>query len=150
MRVGGSEVPFTSEATRWLGVWLDSALTQRESRRRSFNRAGAAEASIRRLVTKYGLPPGPARNLQQAIVSGTMLYASELTWNGSKKLEGETQKALSRMGRSSLGVRRITPLGIVAAESGITPARAALDHRQARFTLRLMALPRGGGGRKRP
>ena len=56
--------------------------------------------------------------------------------------------ALNRMGRASLGVRRTTLVGIVAAESGLTPARALLDHRQARFALRLMARPRGGGGQE--
>ena len=50
------------------------------------------------------------------------------------------------MGRASLGVRRTTPVGIVAAESGLTPARALLDHTQARFALRLLARPQGGGG----
>ena len=149
VRVDGRSVPFASEATRWLGVWLDSALTLRESRRRSMNRARAAEASIRRLVTKFRVPPALARNLQQAIVSGTMLYALELTWNGSRKVEMETQMALNRMWRASLGVRQTTPLGIVAAESGLTPARALLDHRQARFALRLMARPREEGDRRR-
>ena len=37
---------------------------------------------------------------------------------------------------------------MVAAESGLTPARALLDHRQARFALHLMARPRGGGGQE--
>ena len=74
-----------------------------------------------------------------------MLYASELTWNGSNKMERDTQLALNRMGRASLGVRQTTPLGIVAAESSLNPARPLLDHAQARFALRLMARPRGGG-----
>ena len=43
-------------------------------------------------------------------------------------------------------MRRTTPLGIVEAESALPLARAFLDHRQARFALRLMARPRGGGG----
>ena len=40
------------------------------------------------------------------------------------------------------------PQGILAAESGLTPARALLDHRQARFAYRLHAKPqaRDGGG----
>jgi len=29
VRVGDKEVPFNKEATRWLGVWLDSHLTLR-------------------------------------------------------------------------------------------------------------------------
>ena len=112
---------------------MDSALTFRESRRKSINRARAKEAALQRLVTRHGLTPASARNLQQAMISGTMLYASELTWNGSKKMERDTQPILNRMGRASLGVRRTTPLGIVAAESSLTPARALLDHAQARF-----------------
>ena len=68
-----------------------------------------------------------------------MLYASELTWGGGKGVEGEYQAAINRMGRATLGAFRSTPLGIVAAESGHTPARPLLDYRQARFAQRLHA-----------
>lgn len=50
------------------------------------------------------------------------------------------------MGRATLGAFQSTPLGIVAPESGLTPARAPLNHRQARFTLPLYARPKDGGG----
>ena len=40
-------VRFARDATRWLGVWLDSALTLRENRRRCVNRARQAEAKAR-------------------------------------------------------------------------------------------------------
>jgi hypothetical protein len=66
-----------------------------------------------------------------------MLYASELTWNGGKEVEKEYQLAINRMGQASLGAFRSTPRGIVAAESGFTPARALLNHRRARFAQRL-------------
>ena len=59
-------------------------------------------------------------------------------------LEGKYQRAISGMGRATLGVFRWTPLGIVAAQSGLTPARAFLDHRQVRFTQRLYARPKDG------
>ena len=81
-----------------------------------------------------------------ATVQGTMLYASELTWNGRKGVEGEYQRAINRIGRSTLGAFRSTPLGIVAAESGLTPARALPNHRQAGFTRRLYARPQSGDG----
>ena len=42
-------------------------------------------------------------------VQGTMLYASELTWNGGKGVEKEYQLAINRMGRASLGAFRSTP-----------------------------------------
>ena len=93
-----------------------------------------------------GVPPAAARNLQLAIVQGTMIYASELTWSGRTDVEGEYQMAINRMGRATLDVFRSTPLGIVAAESGLALTRALLDHRQARPTQRLYARPRGGNG----
>ena len=62
-----------------------------------------------------------------------MLYAAELTWGGQKGVEGEYQRAINRMARAALGAFRSTPQGILAAESGLTPALALLDHRQARF-----------------
>ena len=49
------------------------------------------------------------------------------------------------MGRATLGAPRFTPLGIVVAESDLTPARALLDHRQARFARKLLTRPQGGG-----
>ena len=44
--------------------------------------------------------------------------------------------------RATLGVFQPTPLSIVAAESGLIPTRALLDHRQARFAQQLLARPR--------
>ena len=144
----GHSVRFNREATRWLGIWLDSALTLRENRQRCLGRARKAEARIRRLVTAHGVPPASARDLQSAVVQGTLLYAAELTWNGRRGMEGEYQAAINRMGHASLGVFRSTPLGIVTAESALAPARALLDHRQARLALRLLARPEGGDGQE--
>ena len=59
---------------------------------------------------------------------------------------GEYQRAINRMARSTLGAFRSTPQGIIAAESGLTPAQPLLEHRQARFAHRLYARPQGGGG----
>ena len=44
------------------------------------------EAKLRRLVNKSGVPPAAARSHvhQMAIISRSMLYAAELTWNGRK------------------------------------------------------------------
>ena len=64
---------------------------------------------------------------------GTMLYASGLTRGGQNNVEGEYQCAINRKARSTLGAFRSTPRGILAAESGLTPARALLGLRQARF-----------------
>ena len=66
--MGSQEVHFARDAIRWLGVWLDSAPTLRESRHRYANRAHQAEAKIRRLTTKYGVPPVFSRYPQMAII----------------------------------------------------------------------------------
>ena len=75
-----------------------------------------------------------------------MLYVSELTWNGKNGVEDEYQLAINRMSRAALGAFPSTPRGIIMAESGITSARALLDHRRARFAQRLIARPQGGQG----
>ena len=96
-------VQFNPEATRWLGIWLDSSLNLADNRRRRIGKTRQAEARLRRIVNQYGVPPAAARNLQSAIVQGTMLYASELTWNGRDNVEKEYQLAINRMSRASLG-----------------------------------------------
>lgn len=70
---------------------------------------------------------------------------SELTWGGQKGAKGEYQRAINRMARSTLGAFR-SPQGTLAAESGLTPARALLDHHQARFAQHLLSRPQSGGG----
>ena len=70
-----------------------------------------AEAGLRRIVSKYGVPPAAARNLQPTIVQGTMLYASELTWDGHKRVEGEFQRAINRVSGVTLGAFQSTPQG---------------------------------------
>ena len=145
IRVGDQMVRFAPGATRWLGIWLDSALTLQENRRRRIGKTRQAKAKIRRIINQYGVPPGSARALSMSLVQGTMLYAAEPTWNGQKGVEGEYQRAINRMARSTLGVFRSTLQGILAAESGHTPARALLDYRQSRF-VQLHARPLRGGG----
>ena len=61
-------------------------------------------------------------------------------------MEGEYQTVINRMGRATLGAFQSTPLGIVAAKSALTSARALLDHRQARSSQRFLARPADGGG----
>ena len=53
------------------------------------------------------------------------------------------------MGRATLGAFRLTLLGVVAAESGLAPARALLDRRQARFARASMPDPGVGTSRKK-
>ena len=98
----GQTFRFAPEATQWLGIWLNSTLPLAENRGLRIARARQAEARLRRIIGKYGVPPAAARNLQTAIVQGTMLYAAELTWRGQKGVERD-QNAINRTGRTALG-----------------------------------------------
>ena len=148
VQVADRVVLFARKATRWLGVWLDWTLGLRDSRKRVLDRAKRADAAVQKVVGKYGVPLASARNLQQALIHGTLLYAAELTWRGTKKEEREVQLLTNRMGRASFGVRRTTPVGIITAVSALPPARALLDHRQASFALRLLPRPVGSDGQE--
>ena len=75
-----------------------------------------------------------------------MLYAAEPTWRGQDGVEDEHQRAINRMGRSTLSAWSSTLREIVAWESGLSPARALLNHCQATFTQRLHARPRSDYG----
>ena len=49
VRVGSTHrVRFASEATRWLGIWLDGSLNLEENRRRRLGKTRQAEAKLRR------------------------------------------------------------------------------------------------------
>lgn len=85
-------VCFARDTMRWLGIWLDLALTLQENQRCCINRARRAEARVQRITTKNGVPPASARNLQMAIAQGTLPYAAELTWNGRRGVEGKHQQ----------------------------------------------------------
>lgn len=132
---GGQTVCFARGVIRWLGMWLDSALTLRENQHQCASPARPAKAKPRHLVSRRGIPPTSARNLRMAIVRGTR-----------KGMEGEHQAAMNCMGRVTLGVFLSTPLGIVAAGSCLTLARALLDYEQARCAQHLLVRPRGHTG----
>ena len=91
IRVGDQTVRFAPEATRWLGIWLDLTLSLVENQRRRVAKTRQAEARLRHITARYGVPPAAARKLQSAIVQVTILCAAELTWSGKKGVEGEHQ-----------------------------------------------------------
>lgn len=129
------------DATRWLGMWLDSALTSRENRSRCTSRTRQAEPRLQRLTTKHGVP----RPLHEI-----------LTWPSSRgpsytqRNHLERQKCIgsgqNRMGCAALSTFQPTPVGTVEAESKLTPAGPLLDHRQACFAQRLLTRPQVGRG----
>jgi hypothetical protein len=138
IRVGEHYAKFNSEVMRWLGLWIDSALRLTTHQSKCMARARMAENRWRWLITKYGVPPASARNIQIAIIQSTIMYGAELSWNGKKPEAKDYQLGINRRARGTRGMLPSTPLGTLIAESGLTPATTLLDHRQSRYAQRLL------------
>ena len=151
IRVGDSEVPFNNQATRWLGVWLDSHLKLRHHHEVRMNEGKKALARLQRLTGKMGLSPANCRRVMTACVQSTAMYGAELWWKGegggTDGRAKELQVLINREARATTGCFRTTNQGALAMESGLRPAVNQLENRQRRFGLRLLRLPQGDKAR---
>jgi len=66
--VDGRTVQFNKQATRWLGVWLDSQLTLKDHHDVRMKIARNAQNRLRRLAGQVGLSPENCRKVQAACV----------------------------------------------------------------------------------
>ena len=71
--VGDDQIPFNKQATRWLGVWIDSKMTLKEHHSARMKSAQKAMGRIRRLTGQAGLCPGACRKALVACVQATAL-----------------------------------------------------------------------------
>lgn len=78
---------FIKEATRWLGVWLDSQLKFTSHINERVRRARTAEIQIKGLTRTHGLVHGLVRQIQLAVVQSAALYGAEFSWKGQKNYE---------------------------------------------------------------
>jgi len=153
VKVGDSEVPFNKEATRWLGVWLDSQLTLKEHHATRLKSGRNAMTRLRRLTGKMGLSPINCRRVMMACVQSVAMFGAELWWKGGN-VRGTTGRAeelqllVNQQARATTGAFRTTNLGALSMESGLRPASNQLENRQRRFGLRLLSLPQGDEARK--
>ncbi|KAI9041051.1 uncharacterized protein KD926_007468 [Aspergillus affinis] len=141
IELGGQLVPFNSEATRWLGVWLDSGLNLKAHYQTCMRKARAAEARVLRLCQSHGLAPGLARQVQVAAVQSTALYGAELWWQGQRDRQEGIQLMINRQARAITGMLKTTPVGPLVREAGLIPAEVLLEARQLGYTNRLLGLP---------
>jgi len=81
IRVGNGYIKFNKEATRWLGVWMDTHLRFKEHHNRCMKKARATEARLRSLTAMYGIVPACVSAVQIAWVQAVTLYGSELWWD---------------------------------------------------------------------
>ena len=141
LHFGGQAIAFSKEATRWLGIWLDSRLNFHAHFNERIKSAKAAEARIKSLCKVYGLCPALVRRIQVAAVQSVALYGSELWWKGQKNHQQVLQKLFNRQARLITGLYQSTPIASLMSESGLTPAHILLDFRQRRYAYRILSLP---------
>lgn len=127
-------------------MWLDSVLTLRDNRCHPLAKARQAEARLRRLVYTYKSSPGIGTQLPAGDHPGYPLVRFKALVKRQKRHRGPVPAAINRMGRATLGVFQLTPSGIVTGESGLTPARAHLNFRQARLAQRPLTRPQSQSG----
>lgn len=141
IKLRNHEIRFNKDATRWLGIWLDSALSFREHKNVYLQKAKRAEARLRSLVGKQGLAPGLVRKVQIAVVQAVAIYGAELWWKDQKSWSSDIQLLINRQARSITGMMKKAPIGVTVREAGLQPAVVLLNNRQRRYTQRLLQLP---------
>ena len=77
VEVDGHQLIFNPDATRWLGVWLDSGLNLKAHYQTCMHKTRAAEARVQCLCQSHGLAPGLVRQVQVAAAQSVALYGIE-------------------------------------------------------------------------
>jgi len=85
VKTGEREIPFNTEATRWLGIWLASHLTLRDHQRTMMKKGRKALARLKRLAGQMGLTSDNCRKVMTACVQSVAMYGTELWWKGKGK-----------------------------------------------------------------
>jgi len=86
IQVGNKSVSFNSEATRWLGVWLDSQLALKEHHAIRLKEGKKAMERPRRLTGQMGLSPVNCRKVMTACMQSVAMFGSELWWKGDREV----------------------------------------------------------------
>jgi len=134
--VGDRDIPFNKEATRWLGVLLDSQLTLKEHHATRMKNGRRAMSQLRRLTGRMGLSPANCRKVMAACVQSVAMFGAELWWKG-ELAEGtigrakELQLLVNQEARATTGCFRTTNLGALSMESGRSSDSAAREQTAA-------------------
>jgi len=148
VRVGSHEVAYNTEATRWLGVWLDDMHTLNDHTKKTIAKARRAQNRVRSLMTKKGLSSEVCKRIQVAAVQAVELYGAELWWHGQESRAQEIQGLLNEQGRRVTGCFRTTPQGALMNDVGLRLAKALPNNRVRRYRLTQMMMPDAQGGGK--
>jgi len=140
---------FNKQATRRLGIWIDSGLSFKDHHQTMVKKARNAQQRMRRLTGRMGLVPENVRRIQVACVQVVDMYGSELWWKGEKE-NGTTGRAndlqilVKQQARDITGCFKSTNQGELMPLSGLRPEHSLLNHPGRKFALRMATLPEGG------
>jgi hypothetical protein len=134
-------IKFNSEATKWLGIWLDSGLSFKAHYQTRLQKAKSAENRLRSISSTYGLPPGLVRRVQITAVQSVALYGAEIWWRSQKTWAQDIQQLINRQVKAITRALKTTPIGPLVKEAALIPAESLLDDRQKRYALRALQLP---------
>ena len=81
--VGGERIKLNKDATRWLGIWLDSQLKFTAHINERLTKAKTAKIQVKRLSGTYGLAPGLVRQIQ--LQQFSLLRFMELSCGGEDR-----------------------------------------------------------------
>jgi hypothetical protein len=151
--VGTSDIPFNTEATRWLGAWLASQLTLKEHHAIRIKEGKRTMGGLRRLTGQMGLSPVNCRKVKTACIQSVATFGSELCWMGNG-VEGTVRRAAglqvlaNRQARAVTGCFETINRGAPAMESGFWAAAAQLDNRHRRYGVQLLSQADGNQARE--
>jgi len=148
IQVDGQTVKFNKQATRWLGIWIDSSLSLKDHHQAMMKKARNAQQRMRRLTGRMGLVPENVRRTQVACVQAVAMYGSELWWkgeneNGTIGRANDLQILVNQQARDITGCFKSTNQGEPMPLSGLRPARPLLSYLGRQFALRMAFLPEG-------
>ena len=129
IRLENNSISYNKEATRWLGIWLDSGLSFKAHYQTRLQKARAAENRLKSISGTYGLSPGLVRRIQIAVVQSIALYGAEIWWQGQKTWAEDIQRLINRQARAITGALKTTPIGPLIKEAALTPAVSLLKDR---------------------
>ena len=121
-------------------------LTLADNRRYRIGRARQAEARLRRIINTYGVPPAAAHNLQMAIIQGLCFMPPSSPGAETGEWRESTRGPSTRWVGPPRELFDRHPGPGDSRSRELMPARALLNHRQARFAQCLFARPADGQG----
>lgn len=111
--VGGHIIRFNTEATRWLGVYLDRGLQILTHKNPSLEKARKADDKVRRLESTNRLVSSLKGKIQIAALQAMTLYGEMMWWCEQKGWCEDFQTLVNRQRKTITGIHLSTSTSVV-------------------------------------